>query len=185
MRSMLAIARGALGRDETPDKEPNPRFFIVTDEMKRPIIPAADIVAAMSEAVKENTAMTEPATNITDRFREGLETHRLAVEKTIADVREAQATANTEHAEQLQRLRDEIASREEAHAELTAGNDAHIADAERTLAGIAKALQATDPPGIAAAAPAIGENGAEAVVPVKPGAKLKAVPAAPAGGDQS
>jgi len=152
MRSMLQAARKALGTlTEQPTETPtplNPRFFIVSDEMKRD---PSDIEGNFAEAVKENTAMTEPETGITDKFRAALTAQREWCNGEIEKIRGEQATADKLHADNLASLNEAIKTAETIHAELTAGNDARIADATVTLDGIRDALNSTAPKGVAAA----------------------------------
>lgn len=136
-----------------PEPEPstlNPKFFIVPPALK---IDPADMSGNIKQAIKELTAMTEQELPVTETFRQKLEEHRVAMEMLRDRIKGEQTEASAEHEAQVKRLNDEIKSRRDIFTELTADNDARIADVERTLSGITAALRDVDATGAGNTAP--------------------------------
>ena len=137
------IARQLLGFTDEAEPERDPtRIF------KLPValtVDPADIERNIAEAAKENTAMLETATTVTQQFRASLEKHDAELGDAIDRLKGQQEEANAEHAAQLQRLKDEIATRTAVHAEFTDDINERIADTERTRRGIQAALETTAP----------------------------------------
>ena len=161
--NMLQRAREAL---TSPAPIPNPRFFIVSENMKEPEkrdpLTDAQITHAFAKAAKENAAMTPPPETFVASYVDSSSKHRelLIVERDQLD--QEQVDADNEHKSQIERLNDEIRTRTEAHKELTEGNNARRGDINRVISAIDVALDALNP------------------TPAAKAPKLKAVPPASA-----
>lgn len=124
----------------------NPRFFVVPDALKAEPVPVepVDISETIANAAKENTAMTEPHKTMTESYRGSLEMHKATITDTRARIVGETEAATAEHNAQIERLNDEIKSRNEAHAEYVKGQNERLADADKTLGAINASLDNLD-----------------------------------------
>lgn len=105
-------------------------------------IAAADIGSAIASAARENTMTTERPTNVTEVLASQMTDYAAKVQAAIDGIETEQKVADDAHSDAILALKNEIAEREKVHTDLTALNEARIADHRRALAGI-EALQTT------------------------------------------
>lgn len=109
-------------------------------------IGAADIETNIAIAAWENAMTLAPAINVAENLGNQMSEYASKIKAAIEEINGQQADADRQHSDALASLNDEIRERTDAHKELTAGNDARIADHKRALAAIEALHVALAPP---------------------------------------